>query len=131
MQAPVFTEIPPYGVDEETDLCWKWLQTVGQLVAAELAAMPRGTLALADDGDCVYWAALIEDHIHLATAPVSDGVIHFEHSALLRQLIGYSVEELHYLRGTLENWLQAQTTMRISDQRELQRWPTLPANLTD
>ncbi|SMC23085.1 hypothetical protein SAMN02745857_01540 [Andreprevotia lacus DSM 23236] len=131
MQAPVYTEIPPYGADEDTERSWQWLQAVGQLAAAELALKPRGTLALIDDGERVCWVAVIDGHAHLAIAPVFEGEVNFEHSALLRQLIGYSVEELNYLRATLEHWLLEQPTLRSREPQQLQRWATLPATLTE
>ncbi|GGP28045.1 hypothetical protein [Silvimonas amylolytica] len=123
---PVDTDIPPYGIDTRTESAWQWLQMVGQLVAKELAAMPRGTLALVEETDSVYWVAVIEDQLYLATATIFDGEILLDQAALLRALAGVSIEELTYRRMALEQWLLSQPTMRLADTKRLQMWSKLP-----
>ncbi|WP_156970855.1 hypothetical protein [Andreprevotia chitinilytica] len=123
---PVNTDIPEYGADDLTQQHWSGLQAVGQLVAAELAQMPRGTLALVEDADCVYWVVALEDQLYLATAPIHEGEIMLQQGALLRALVGVSVEELVYWRSGLEHWLLTQPTLRIAEPRKLQLWTSLP-----
>ncbi|GGP24044.1 hypothetical protein [Silvimonas iriomotensis] len=125
-ELPVDTDIPPYGIDERTESAWQWLQMVGQLVAKELAVMPRGTLALVEETDSVYWVVAIEDQLYLATAAIFEGEILLEHAALLRTLAALSIEELTYQRMALEAWLLSQPTMRLADTKRLQMWDTLP-----
>ncbi len=122
----VDTDIPPYGIDTRTESAWQWLQMVGQLVATELAAMPRGTLALVEETDSVYWVVAVEDKLYLATASIFEGEILLEHAALLRALAAVSIEELTYRRMALEQWLLSQPTMRLADTKRLQMWDKLP-----
>ncbi|QKJ66382.1 hypothetical protein HQN60_06535 [Deefgea piscis] len=122
------TDIPAYGVDDLTEQSWQWLHAVGQLAAQELAAMPKGTLALLEAQDRVYWVALIHDEYYLATATIFDGEINIEHGALLRDLYGFSIEELNFMREGLTDWLTAQTTLKIAEPRQLQRWSELPVH---
>jgi hypothetical protein len=96
------------------------------LVAQELAEQPKGTLALLEEQDRVYWLAIIGDEGYLATATIFEGEIGIEQGALLRDLYGFAVEELHYLREGLTAWLSNQTTLKIADHRSLQRWHELP-----
>ncbi|WP_283148262.1 hypothetical protein [Silvimonas soli] len=125
-ELPINTDIPPYGADDQTEQSWRWLQAVGQLVAAELVQQPRGTLALVEETDCVYWVLALGEQVYLATAPIHDGEIMLQHGALLQGLIGVSVEELVYRRMALENWLLAQPTMRIGEPKRLQLWSEVP-----
>ena len=127
---PINTDIPAYGADELTEQSWQWLHAVAQLVAQELAEQPKGTLALLEEQDRVYWLAMIGDEGYLATATIFEGEIGIQHGALLRDLYGYAVEELHDLREGLTAWLSNQTTLKIADHRSLQQWSKLP-NQTD
>ncbi|WP_027468243.1 hypothetical protein [Deefgea rivuli] len=120
------TDIPAYGVDDLTEQSWQWLHAVAHLVAQELAEQPKGTLALLEDQDRVYWLALINDEAYLATATIFEGEIGIQHGALLRDLYGFAVEELNYLREDLTAWLSNQTTLKITDHRSLQLWRELP-----
>jgi len=125
------TEIPTYGADELTEQSWQWLHAVAHLVAQELAEQAKGTLALLEDQDRVYWLAIIGDEGFLATATIFEGEIGIQHGTLLRDLYGFSVEELHFLREGLTAWLSQQTTLKIADHRSLQRWHELPARAHD
>ncbi len=120
------TDIPAYGADELTEQSWQWLHAVAQLVAQELAEQPKCTLALLEEQDRVYWLAIINDEGYLATATIFEGEIGIAHGALLRDLYGFAIEELHYLREGLTAWLSNQTTMKITDPRSLQLWRELP-----
>ena len=120
------TDIPAYGADDLTEQSWQWLHAVAHLVAQELAEQPKGTLALLEDQDRVYWLALIGDEAYLATATIFEGEIGIQHGALLRDLYGFAVEEINYLREGLTAWLSNQTTMKIMDHRSLQLWRELP-----
>lgn len=120
------TNIPTYGADDLTEQSWQWLHAVAHLVAQELAEQPKGTLALLEDQDRVYWLALINDEAYLATATIFEGEIGIQHGALLRDLYGFAVEELNYLREGLTTWLSNQTTLKITDHRSLQLWRELP-----
>ncbi|MGL6041242.1 MAG: hypothetical protein ACRC01_08580, partial [Deefgea sp.] len=81
---------------------------------------------LLEEQDRVYWLAIIGDEGYLATATIFEGAIGIEQGALLRDLYGFAVEELHYLREGLTAWLSNQTTLKIADHRGLQRWSELP-----
>ncbi|BCL74343.1 hypothetical protein JHS3_00790 [Jeongeupia sp. HS-3] len=120
---PISTDIPPYGADEDTEHAWQWFHAVCQLVAAQLAELPRGTVALQDDGDPVYWLTEHDGYRYLATAPTFEGEIAIGSAALVRDLAGLGVDELAYLRQGLEHWLHTQTTMRIGDVRLLRVAP--------
>ncbi|MBX9869016.1 MAG: hypothetical protein K2X63_04405 [Burkholderiaceae bacterium] len=120
------TDIPAYGADDLTEQSWQWLHAVAYLVAQELAEQPKGTLALLEDQDRVYWLALIGDEGYLATATIFEGEIGIAHGALLRDLYGFAVEEINDLREGLTAWLSNQTTLKITDHRSLQLWRELP-----
>jgi hypothetical protein len=120
------TDIPAYGADDQTEQSWQWLHAVAHLVAQELAEQPKGTLALLEEQDRVYWLALIGDEGYLATTTIFEGEIGIQHGALLRDLYGFAVEELNYLREGLTAWLSQQTTLKIADHRSLQLWRELP-----
>jgi hypothetical protein len=132
VQMPIInTDLPAYGADDLTEQSWQWLHAVGALVAQELAAQPKGTLALLEEQDRVYWLALIENEGYLATATIFEGEIGIEHGALLRDLYGFAVEELNFMREGLVAWLSNQTTMKIADPRSLQRWREVPQRNSD
>ena len=125
-QLTINTDIPVYGADDLTEQSWQWLHAVATLVAQELSAMPRGTLALLEQQDRVYWLALIDGEGYLATATIFDGEIGIAHGALLRDLYGFAVEELNFMREGLVAWLGNQTTLTVADPRSLQLWRELP-----
>lgn len=122
---PINTDIPSYGVDTHTIENWQWFQAVGHLVATELAAKPRGTVAVLAEEERAYWLALIEEQYYLATAPIIEGEIYLAAAALARDLVGMCGDELAYMRGGLASWLLNQTTLPI-EARQLQCWQTLP-----
>ncbi len=128
---PINTDIPVYGADDLTEQSWQWLHAVAQLVAQELAERPKGTLALLEEQDRVYWLAIIGDEGYLATATIFEGEIGIAHGALLRDLYGFAVEELNDLREGLTAWLSNQTTLKIIDHRSLQLWRELPSRHND
>lgn len=122
----VSTDIPSYGADSHTTENWQWFQTVGHLVATQLAEMPRGTVAILAEEERAYWVALIEGQYYLATAPIIEGEIYLDSAALVRNLLGLCGEELAYMRSGLAAWLLNQTTLQI-EARQLQCWQTLPS----
>ena len=122
----ISTDIPFYGADDLTEQSWQWLHAVAHLAAQELAAQPKGTLALLEEQDRVYWLALIGDEAYLATATIFEGEIGIQHGALLRDLYGFAVEEINYLREGLTAWLGNQTMMKVTDPRSLQLWREVP-----
>jgi hypothetical protein len=125
------TDIPAYGADDVTEQSWQWLHAVAHLVAQELAEQPKGTLALLEEQDRVVWLAIIGDEGFLATATIFEGEIGIQHGALLRDLYGFAVEELNFLREGLTAWLSNQATLKITDHRSLQLWHELPPRNTD
>lgn len=125
------TDIPVYGADEMTEHSWQWLHAVAQLVAQELAEQAKGTLAVLEAQDRVFWLAIIGDEGYLATATIFEGEIAIQHGALLRDLYGFSVEELNFMREGLIAWLGNPTTLTIADHRSLQLWRELPKRPTE
>jgi hypothetical protein len=117
------TDIPSYGADTQTIENWQWFQTVGHLVASELAAKPRGTVAILAEEERAYWLALIEEQYYLATAPIIEGEVYLAAAALVQDLVGVCGDELAYMRSGLANWLLKQTTLQI-ETRQLQCWQT-------
>ncbi|GHD69835.1 hypothetical protein GCM10007350_37080 [Jeongeupia chitinilytica] len=124
---PLFTDIPRYGADDDTEQVWQWFHAVCQLVATELAAQRPGTLALVDDGDEVYWLTEQDGFRHLACAPTHDGEVVIAAAARVADLAGFGVDELNHKRETLTRWLMNQATMRVGDARLL-RLPPVQRN---